>query len=359
MGIVDDRGRLWGRFNLLDAVVALLILGLVPLGYGAYALFRTPPPRLTAIEPATLTAGPNLRVMIRGEKLRPYLRVTFGTTQGMNFLFMDNTRALVELNPMPPGVYDVVLYDFGQERMRLPNALTIVAPEALMPATRVVVVGKFTNLKPEQVPRIKPGVRVADDGQIVETAKAVPAKPKVYAGPIVGLPVKDRLELPAILELSCVVRAPGGQPECGGADFALRPTAIVTLSTPLGPLPFQIDQVRGLQRLETIRVAARFTGRPEVLEQIRQGDVDTSIADNPLAAGATVENVFPVRRASDQAAEREVAFSVRAQPAAAGWVYSNGHLRAAGAFPFVTPGYELHGQVLSITPRLNRTTSAR
>ena len=46
MAIVDDRGRLGGKVNLIDAVVAFLILILIPVAFGAYLLFRTPQPTL-------------------------------------------------------------------------------------------------------------------------------------------------------------------------------------------------------------------------------------------------------------------------------------------------------------------------
>ena len=58
MALVDEQGRLFGRVNLLDAILAVCILGLVPLAYGAYVLFRTPEPRLTAVDPPRSSSGP-------------------------------------------------------------------------------------------------------------------------------------------------------------------------------------------------------------------------------------------------------------------------------------------------------------
>ena len=46
MPIVDERGRVAGRINLIDAVAAVVIVVLVPVAYGAYLLFRTPQPKL-------------------------------------------------------------------------------------------------------------------------------------------------------------------------------------------------------------------------------------------------------------------------------------------------------------------------
>src|SRR5688572_30990206 len=156
MAIVDAEGRLFGRWNFIDAVVAVLVLGLIPLGYAAYALFRTPPPVLTSIEPTEVSEGPKQRVTVRGVNLRPYLRVSFNTLQGATFLFEDSTKAVVDLHPMPPGTYDVILYDLAQERHRLPSALTVRAgPTATL--SDLIVTGRFFNLTPAVAAQKKPG----------------------------------------------------------------------------------------------------------------------------------------------------------------------------------------------------------
>jgi hypothetical protein len=49
MSIVDERGRVAGRINLIDAVAAVAIVVLVPVAYAAYLLFRTPPATLRAV----------------------------------------------------------------------------------------------------------------------------------------------------------------------------------------------------------------------------------------------------------------------------------------------------------------------
>ena len=52
MTLLDDRGRVAGRVNLVDAVAAIVILVLIPVAYGAYLLFRTPPPKMLSVSPA-------------------------------------------------------------------------------------------------------------------------------------------------------------------------------------------------------------------------------------------------------------------------------------------------------------------
>ena len=53
MTVLDDRGRLAGRVNVVDAVAAIILLVLIPVAYGAFLLFRTPAPTLASVEPAT------------------------------------------------------------------------------------------------------------------------------------------------------------------------------------------------------------------------------------------------------------------------------------------------------------------
>src|SRR5215467_12419878 len=107
MAVVDDRGRIGGTVNLIDAVIAVVILGLIPVAFGAYLLFRTPMPRLVSVTPSSLYQGKNLNVTITGENLRPYLRVTFNGVQGQSFLIGNTTYALVELPDLKAGTYDV------------------------------------------------------------------------------------------------------------------------------------------------------------------------------------------------------------------------------------------------------------
>src|SRR5438105_11291296 len=108
MALVDDRGRIGGQVNLIDAVIAVVVLGLIPVAFGAYLLFRTPQPKLLAVGPKQLYQGSNLRVRIDGENLRPFMRITFNGIQGKSFLIGNTNYALVELPDLDAGTYDVV-----------------------------------------------------------------------------------------------------------------------------------------------------------------------------------------------------------------------------------------------------------
>src|SRR5262245_53904597 len=128
MAVVDDRGRLFGRINLIDAIVGGFVLAIIPLAYASYVVFRQQPPKLVGIEPGTIKPA-TTHVTVRGENLRPFLRVSFNQYQGVTFGFLGPTSAEVKLPELPAGKYDVIMYDVAREVGRLPGAVTVeVAP---------------------------------------------------------------------------------------------------------------------------------------------------------------------------------------------------------------------------------------
>lgn len=343
MAIVDPQGRLFGRLNLLDAIVALLVLGLIPLGYGAYLLFRTPMPALTAVVPAELTVGPNMRFMVRGQNLKPYLRVSVGPTQGQTFLFNDTTEAEIDLTEVPPGVYDVVLYDHAQERSRLPKALTI--HPSVLPDAKVVVVGMFGNLTPEQASSLKVGLAIPSVGEVTAVGKPVPQVARVFSRPNnVEVPVPGALMVPVTMRMGCWVRSSQGQPECVANSVGLHPLGLLFLPTPMGTLPFQVDQVRGTQPLVPLEITVRFSGPPEALVLLKIGDQDHGAIANELSMGGTVTGL------SGGGASRDARMTVNGQQGTAGWLYDNQPLRVGGGFTLQTSAYQLNGTVVRVEP---------
>jgi len=344
MAIVDDRGRLFGRVNVIDAVLGVLILGLIPLAYGAIVLFKTPPPVLTRVEPSALTYGPNMRFTVRGENLRPYLRVYLDNHQSKSFLIGDTTEAVVELLDVLPGTYDVVLYDQAQERSRLPRALTI-APSAL-PDAQLIAVGTFGNLTPEQVGKVTAGMTIDGIGSVTEVGQATPQVTRVFVRPgHVEIPVANAQMVPVRMRIGCYVRSNQGEPECVTSSVSLQPSALLFLDTPLGQLPFQVDQVLGLQALEPVRLTVRFAGPPSVVAQIAVGDRDLGEVRNELAATATVDAVTPAG-----GAVRDVSLTAQAQRGVTSWTYAMTPLRLGSSFTMRTARYEVSGIVIALTP---------
>lgn len=141
MRLIDERGRLFGKANLIDVAVAVFVVLLVPLGYSAYLLFRVLPPRIDAIEPNEVVQGQTLRVRIRGANLR-FLRIHLNDIEAPAFLLESPTSGEVRLPvDLKPGTYDLTMRDAGQIVARVPGALTVVSPRAIVAGD-----GKFAEL---------------------------------------------------------------------------------------------------------------------------------------------------------------------------------------------------------------------
>lgn len=133
MPLIDERGRVFGRVNLIDGLVGFVVLLLIPLAYGAYVLFRLPDPTIISIEPAVVTEGDMPMVMLSGENLRPYLRASIGDTRSAGFLVQSPAMGAIKLPALVAGTYDVVLYDEVLEIARMPSALKVVKAARVPP----------------------------------------------------------------------------------------------------------------------------------------------------------------------------------------------------------------------------------
>lgn len=175
MTVIDERGRLFGRVNLIDAFAVLFVLVLIPVAYAAYVIFRVPPPTLSAVEPTVFEETSKPLVRIRGGNLLPYLSAYVAPAgeplprylsnreqTEANFLIESPTTAVLQLPPLPPGAYDLYLYNESKELAKLPNALTV-------------------------EPRVKPTKLTAEEDKTVATARLRAYIPVDVAGfPRVG-----------------------------------------------------------------------------------------------------------------------------------------------------------------------------
>ena len=345
MAVVDERGRLFGRFNLLDAVLLILLIGLLPLGYAAYALFRERPPRIVSISPQRAEQSVELRLNVKGENLRPYMRISAGTMQAVDFLFRSTTEIEAPFMNLPVGEYDIVLFDHAQERFRLPKALTVL-PSPL-PATEIVGVGAFGNLDAEGAAKITAGLELPGVGRVIAVGKPVPAMTKVIASAaLVGVPVANAMRLPAAVLFRCIVKAQQGQPYCVVGDVAVTPPNLMVLPTPLGKTPFQLEQVRSPHPLQAVPITVRLTGDPTVLGLVRSGDVDLGATSNTLAEIARISAVAPGGRPN----ELRVSLIAQLQLVDRQWLYNSQPLRAGAPITLRTARYQLSGVVTDVPP---------
>jgi len=136
--VIDDRGRLFGKLNLIDVITVAVVLGLIPLAYGAFLLFREQPPIITSIQPMQVTQGQSNTLLLTGEGFRPFLVARLGDFESSGFLVESPTIAEVRMPDIPAGNYDFVLYDQARELVRMPGAITVVSPSA--PITAIATV---------------------------------------------------------------------------------------------------------------------------------------------------------------------------------------------------------------------------
>ena len=133
MTMLDDQGRLFGRFNLIDAAAALLVLALIPLAYASWMLFRARPPIIDSVTPAVMAVGQaSQHIEVRGRNLRPFLRAWVGTAKA-GYLFESADRAVIEVPVLAPGSYDLALFDSSKELARFPGAVTVKPPSVETP----------------------------------------------------------------------------------------------------------------------------------------------------------------------------------------------------------------------------------
>ena len=366
MTFVDDQGRLFGRWNAVDALVGVILIGLIPLLYGAYILFRPSQPSLTAVEPARTLSGTELDVTVRGTNLRPYMRVSIGTHQGKRFLFVDETEAVVPMAALPPGVYDVILYDHAQERARISRGFEVVATARA--EAQLDVIGSFTGLGDNAAASITRGTTVDGVGTIAEVGARVPSATRVTLGPnlILDVPSSGLFNVPAIVRATCALVSRGGSAWCMAGELPLMEDTVLRTTVPSGSMLFQIDQLRLVGPTESITARVRFAGERAALELMHGGDRDVR-RQNQFAAGAAIASLGDVRQAATsigvvipappnvmspfvatELAFRDAVLQLPAQRLGNEWSYAGRALRAGVVMTFYGPNYELRASIVSI-----------
>lgn len=360
MAIVDDRGRVFGRVNLLDAAAAILLFVLLPVAYAGYLLFRTPAAKLTGVVPAKVSQGHNLRVQITGTNLRPFMRVSFNTVQGRTFMIGSTTFAEVDLPDLDPGVYDVALYDYAQEVDRLPKALTVL-PLSPLPHVELQVAGSFKFITAALASKITPGLKLASNGaeaaEVLSVGTSVPANLRLRAGDVLlPLPVDGQVELPAVLRVRCYVEGgPDGALRCmvPGPQAAAPVAAHVNLVLP-GPdgwVSYQIESVTANTKPEFARARVRFASTVEAVRRMKVGDIDSSRKAYDAAHGATLTALPTPAGAVGPSGTQpyDVTLRIPVEWDAGAWTYKELPLKIGRALTFETVDYAFDGVVTDVT----------
>ena len=351
MSVIDDRGRVFGRINVVDALVLAFVGMLVPVAYASYLLFRSPPATLSGVEPKSMVMAPNARVRVEGTNLRPFMRVSFNDEQGRTFLIGSTTAAEIDLPDLQPGTYDVVLYDYAQELSRLPKAFTILPPMPA-PTAELVASGFFIGLADARATKLPVGTTFkavnGDATQIVAVAAPHASTARIRNGSTaVHIALEGQMQLPATLRITCRLE--------NNADGSLRcvtmgrnQPATVTPDAILSFRPgdsdewlnFQVTEVFPATRptFSTVRVRATTTW-PTVLSQAKVGDRDVA---GPLFAESWVGTIL---------ARNGMEFTLRlpVQRGNEGWQYRTYPIKAGRGLRFETSGYVLDAIIMEFT----------
>jgi hypothetical protein len=265
--LADEHGPIGGKVNLIDATIAIAVIGIALTAYGGYRLFRTPIPKLIAMSPALVYQRENVYLTVRGENLRPSMRITFDDAHGVSSVIIWNNGQLVtarsyvrgnttfatfELPELMAGTYDVALWNGQHEVARLRNALTVL-PLAPALTVEIDVRGQFVRLSSRQTQQLRAGTQFRSEvppaATILDVGVPVRSTMQVRVGSTtVTMPIDDHVDVPAILRIKCftVVNA-DGSPGCSVAGRTQRadvaPGSSVFFKSPDGLITFHISDV--------------------------------------------------------------------------------------------------------------------
>ncbi len=368
-------------FNRVDFWAAFFVLVMIPAGVVLYIAFRTPAPRLDAVEPQKVYAPG--RVVLRGRHLRPYLHaylVPHGQTLVLldrhdrpsqaQYLIRTPNDVELELPALPPGIYDVALLENVELVARLDSAFAVVEV-ASAPVGVVVADGRFQNVDPRAAsPSQGATIRQADGAvaaEVLEVGRDTPQIDGIGPGYVkTWARIEGRVQRPAVVKLRCQVAGN----RCWYAGQAVVADGSIDLPFAGGTARFVVDAVRP----DAASVAAFEAPMADaIVDFVTWPDMERLVkADDRDGGGAQSWPVHPARIARVMGAERFVGeaaigtdpygghFTVQQplvriravvrfarQPSGA-LDWRNRPLRVGGRFTFETPAYALDGTIVGM-----------
>jgi hypothetical protein len=413
MALIDERGRVLGRINLIDLGVALAGLAIVASIVVGYALFRLPArPVIQKVEPATFVAGPDLRLHLRGRNFLPFMRVFIQRTG-------ESARAIHELDPrrpadqytlvnslqgqflvespevaefklppdVGPGTYDLAFYNETQQMAVKEAAFTVTAPPAPpppppAPTATVRVYGAFTGLDRAAADGIKAAGHFTSNtpGEIAETINVENAqndvsRVRIGGAGVVPATVADKLQVPALLRVRCSIV----NNECRVGGTVLGTEAALTLTAGKRSYAFAVIDVSADTAGATREADAtvRFVARPETVKLIAAGDLDNRLSREHSPRLARIESVGQKRQATSHTGFTlndvgqqtfntdepvvlvDAVVRVPLVQVEAAWFYKGQPIKAGGALVFETPSYAVRGWILDVSFAGDARTPAR
>lgn len=334
MSVIDTNGRLFGRFNLVDALVVAFIVLLLPIGYATFLLFRPERPTIESVtrvelgnEERRVSSGSILtaKLKVKGSGFNPLLRARIDSTDAIGLVFETPNSVDVIVGIVPPGKHDLVLLDGVQEVARARGAVEIQATDG--PSVRAY--GWLTDLPPADAAKLTEGYAtdptIPGAFKIVALGPVKPARARVTVGDATAdLPLPGRNERAAEIVVRC--DWPSSQ-TCTVDSQRLTQLPPITILLP-GPLRFEIEEVAPADEPTPAIVRLRVSST----EGMKTGDRDATVGSRAAEITSIAGNVITLR--------------LGAQPSREGWRYRGGLLTPGGNVTLQTDRYTVAGTVI-------------
>ena len=337
MSMIDDKGRLFGRFNLVDAAAIGFLIVLLPIGYATYLLFRPSRPVIDSVERfevsteelrvaggAVLTA----KLKVRGSGLNPLLRARIGGVEAMGFVFETPNSADVLVGLVPPGRHDLVLYDGVQEVARARDAVEITN----LSSPRVRAYGWLNRLSPAAAAALKPGAasdpQPAGAYEIVALGPIRPARARIGSGDTAAdLPMASFVERAAEILVRC------DWPSIEACSVRGQPLTrdLPILVSLADGLSFQIMEVAPSSEASRATVRVQL----DAALPVKVGDRDQLVGSRAAEVTAVAGNTVTLRLGADESRD--------------GWRYRGRLLAPGSPFTLRTEHYAAGGRVISLS----------
>ncbi len=133
MSVIDDRGRIFGRVNLIDAGVALVVALVITFGVQLHRIATYPTPVIERVEPVKIPPGKDALITIHGRNFDPQTVVKTGvsSTTGIfqSVRFISPTQIEFGISEgVPEGAYFVLVANRANKMAILNNAFAVEAP---------------------------------------------------------------------------------------------------------------------------------------------------------------------------------------------------------------------------------------
>ena len=345
MSIIDDRGRLFGRLNIVDATIVAFVVLLVPLAYGTYLLFRPAQPRIDSVVPSDITIAERrigngsaltAKFKIRGSGFTPLLRAKIGGADALGLVFESPNSADVLVGPVPPGKHDLILVDGVQEVARANGAIEIQASSG----APLRASGWLIGLEKAAAAAIKAGdtlpANAPSSFQVVAVGPERTGRTRTsFGGGITDGNPNGLVDREAVVVLKC--DSPPLYEVCSVGGQVIAGANPIVLALP-GGFRFELHEVLPMTAPAAATVTVRFTGPAASL--VQAGDRDQLMDSR----GARVTSVT-----GRDGSSATVTLALGLDESREGWRYRGHVVRPGGPLAITTDRYETTGQVLSVS----------